>query len=59
MKDSYLEELGINPHELKEACPGRLSEFDIYKDKKGNLWGFRKGGKGEGQFLGRLSQYLP
>jgi len=55
MSDSHLRELGIDAHELKEACPGPPSLFDIYLDKAtGILWGFRKGGKGEGTYLRRL-----
>jgi hypothetical protein len=58
VKGSYLKQLGIDEHELKSTCPGKPSEFDIYKDKKGNLWGFRKRGIGEGEYLGNINDFL-
>lgn len=45
-----LEEVeAVDVHELKG---GKSSKFDLYKDREGNIYIFRKGGKGEGEYTG-------
>jgi RHS repeat-associated protein len=42
VSDDWLKEQGVDPHTVKDFLPGKSKEFDIYKDKDGNLWGLRK-----------------
>jgi RHS repeat-associated protein len=42
VRDNWLKGQGVDPHTVKDSLPGKSSEFDIYKDKDGNLWGLRK-----------------
>jgi len=49
--DKYLKRNGIDAHKLKEEFlgDGKNSNYDIYINKdSGELWIFRKGGKGDG-----------
>ncbi|MEX9563175.1 polymorphic toxin type 33 domain-containing protein [Morganella morganii] len=51
LNDSYLEKNGIDAHELKDELmgDGSNSRYDLYLDKDtGQIWIFRKGGKGSG-----------
>ena len=52
VKDGYLKKNGIDAHKLKAEALGTkndIAKYDIYKDKDtGQLWVYRKGGKGEG-----------
>ena len=51
VKDNYLKQKGFDAHEIKESIVGKknISKFDIYVDKDtGQLWVYRKGGKGKG-----------
>jgi hypothetical protein len=60
LTEKWLEQEGIDAHDLKDGqVPGKLSEFDIYKDKEGNLWGVRKGQnpKTSDIYLGNLESY--
>ena len=44
LTEGFLEERGVDAEGLKEGnVPGKGTEFDIYKDTKGNLWAVRKG----------------
>jgi hypothetical protein len=48
INDRYLkklaQELGTTAHELKQdLVPGKLSRFDLYLDKAGNIWAKAKG----------------
>ncbi|EUJ26914.1 polymorphic toxin type 33 domain-containing protein [Listeria cornellensis] len=50
-KDNYLKQNGIDAHEVKQDVVGKknIAQYDIYIDKDtGQLWVYRKGGKGEG-----------
>ncbi|WP_311772234.1 polymorphic toxin type 33 domain-containing protein [Listeria booriae] len=50
-KDNYLKQNGFDAHEIKKDVIGNnnIAQYDIYIDKDtGQLWVFRKGGKGEG-----------
>ncbi|MBN3172565.1 hemagglutinin repeat-containing protein [Pectobacterium brasiliense] len=50
--DKYLKKNGVDAHQIKKDFLGSKAEiklYDIYVDKdSGQLWIFRKGGKGEG-----------
>ena len=49
--DNYLKQKGFDAHELKQDALGgkaNISQYDIYQDTNGDLWVYRKGGKGEG-----------
>ncbi|WP_261371462.1 polymorphic toxin type 33 domain-containing protein [Yersinia frederiksenii] len=49
--DNYLKNNGVDAHALKEDFlgDGKNSNYDIYVDRdSGQLWIFKKGGKGEG-----------
>ena len=50
--DKYLEDLGIDAHQLKRDWLGKnapIAEYDIYKNKEtGELEIYKKGGKGDG-----------
>jgi len=51
LNDRYLEKNGIDAHELKDELMGygANSRYDLYLDKDtGQIWIFRKGGKGSG-----------
>jgi hypothetical protein len=51
VSDSYLKKNGIDAHEFKKEYLGkkaRISHYDIYKDRKGQLVIYEKGGKGSG-----------
>lgn len=52
VNDNYLKNKGFDGHKVKEETRGTTkdgSKYDIYVDKDtGQLWVFRKGGKGEG-----------
>ena len=54
VSDSYLKENGIDAEEVKKEIVGKNgSKYDLYKNKKtGELYVFRKGGRGEGQPTG-------
>jgi hypothetical protein len=47
--DKFLQKHNIDAHELKRANVGNkgTSEYDIYRDRDGNLWLQRKDGTGE------------
>ncbi|MDR1567723.1 MAG: hypothetical protein LBS33_03455 [Streptococcaceae bacterium] len=51
-KDNYLKRNGFDAHKVKADDLGtnkNLAQYDIYIDKDtGQLWVYRKGGKGEG-----------
>ena len=49
--DNYLKQKGFDAHELKKDALGskaNIAQYDIYQDANGDLWVYRKGGKGEG-----------
>ncbi|UNK63670.1 polymorphic toxin type 33 domain-containing protein [Buttiauxella ferragutiae] len=50
--DKFLKNNGVDAHQIKKDFHGAKAEiklYDIYVDKdNGQLWIFRKGGKGEG-----------
>ena len=51
VNDNYLKQKGFDAHELKQDALGgkaNISQYDIYQDANGDLWVYRKGGKGEG-----------
>ena len=51
VSDAYLKKKGINAHQVKSDVVGKknYAQYDIYLDKDtGELWVFKKGGKGEG-----------
>jgi filamentous hemagglutinin len=52
VNDPFLKENGLDAHQIKKealATNKNLSKYDIYKDNDtGQLWVYRKGGKGEG-----------
>ncbi|NDJ59336.1 filamentous hemagglutinin N-terminal domain-containing protein [Enterobacteriaceae bacterium 4M9] len=55
--DKYLKRNGIDAHKLKEEFlgDGKNSNYDIYINKdSGELWIFRKGGKGDGIATGEF-----
>lgn len=55
--DKYLKKNGIDAHKLKEEFlgDGKNSNYDIYINKdSGELWIFRKGGKGDGIATGEF-----
>jgi hypothetical protein len=57
VSDSWLKQRGIDAHKTKIEMMGRerISQYDIYKDRKGNLWILGKGGVGEPQWFDRWS----
>ncbi len=58
VSDKYLKDHGIDPHTAKEDLPGPASRFDIYVDKRGNMFGVPKGGKPEnGEYLGNIADH--
>lgn len=62
LNDNWLKRQNIDPHEVKKGVPGKLSEFDIYQDRDGNLWAIRKpkynmGGNAEPYYLGNLDDF--
>lgn len=49
--DNYLKQKGFDAHELKQDAldsKANIAQYDIYQDANGDLWVYRKGGKGEG-----------
>ena len=51
VNDNYLKQKGFDAHELKKDALGsnaNIAQYDIYQDANGDLWVYRKGGKGEG-----------
>jgi len=50
--DGYLKKQGIDAHELKQEVLGKkakIAQYDLYADKKtGEIFVYKKGGKGEG-----------
>ena len=48
IKKNFLKRKGIDAEKLKAGVVGDAgSQFDIYKDTKGNLWAVKKGDKPE------------
>ena len=47
-----LERGGVDIHHLKVKSGKKASRYDLYKDKKGNIYIFRRGGKGGGEYTG-------
>jgi RHS repeat-associated protein len=52
-----LQKAGIDPHDIKPKKSG--SQYDLYKDREGNIFVMRKGGKGEPDPTGLNIDDLP
>jgi RHS repeat-associated protein len=56
--ERWLKRHGVDPHEVKDHLPGRMSEFDLYVDRNDNIFAVRKGADPEtGEYIGNLDDF--
>lgn len=54
----WLKQQGVDPHTVKDALPGPVAHFDIFKDKANNIFAKRKGAPDFlAEWLGHLDDF--